>query len=405
MKILVHTHQLIMSGTVINAIELAAALRNRHGHDVVLFGSPGPLSKLVEQHRLRYIPAPAARFHPTPALIRELRNVVRLEQPDLIHAWDWWQCIDAYCAAHVPMGMPLLVTDMTMVVTRVLPKTLPTTFGTPELVDRARATGRQRVDYLPPPVDTVLNAPTVSGGAAFRAALGITEDQTVLVTVSRLASSLKGDSLLRTVSAMREIGRSAGVVLVLVGDGLLRPRLEALARKVNTELGRTAVIFAGELLDPRPAYAGADIVVGMGSSALRGMAFAKPVIVVGDDGFASQFNPETADWFLYRGMYGVGVGRPSAADLTQALGTLLQRPDQRARLGIFSRDFVDRHFSLEATSQRLHSLVLSAVDHRSPLHVTAIDMVRTASVFIRERRFLTPSCDSSPHPYTEPEAT
>ena len=39
--------------------------------------------------------------------------------------------------------------------------------------------------------------------------------------------------------------------------------------------GRTVISFAGMLVDPRAAYSAADIVVGMGSSALRAMAFAK----------------------------------------------------------------------------------------------------------------------------------
>ena len=37
MKILVFAHHLELGGTQTNAIELAAAVRDRHGHDVALF--------------------------------------------------------------------------------------------------------------------------------------------------------------------------------------------------------------------------------------------------------------------------------------------------------------------------------------------------------------------------------
>jgi len=52
----------------------------------------------------------------------------------------------------------MIVTHMMMSLTRLLPKELPTTFGTPELVDQARAAGRRRVELVLPPVDVHLNA-------------------------------------------------------------------------------------------------------------------------------------------------------------------------------------------------------------------------------------------------------
>ena len=50
--------------------------------------------------------------------------------------------------------------------------------------------------------------------------------------------------------------------------------------------GRQVVLLTGEIADPRSAYAAADVVVGQGGSALRGMAFGKPLIVVGEEGFS-----------------------------------------------------------------------------------------------------------------------
>ena len=42
MKILVFLHELVVGGTILNCIELATALRDVHGHEVVLFATPGP---------------------------------------------------------------------------------------------------------------------------------------------------------------------------------------------------------------------------------------------------------------------------------------------------------------------------------------------------------------------------
>ena len=48
MKILVFAHQLEIGGTQTNAVELSAALRDLHGHEVSLFATPGPAVKLVQ---------------------------------------------------------------------------------------------------------------------------------------------------------------------------------------------------------------------------------------------------------------------------------------------------------------------------------------------------------------------
>ena len=55
MKILVFAHRLDLGGSQVNAIELAATLRDRYGHDVVLFATPGPSVKLADEQRLRFL--------------------------------------------------------------------------------------------------------------------------------------------------------------------------------------------------------------------------------------------------------------------------------------------------------------------------------------------------------------
>ena len=68
------------------------------------------------------------------------------------------------------------------------------------------------------------------------------------------------------------------------------------------------MVLIGALRDPRPAYAASDIVLGMGGSALRGLSFAKPLVMIGERGFARLFTPETVPEFLQNGMFGIGQG-------------------------------------------------------------------------------------------------
>ncbi|HEY4283492.1 MAG TPA: glycosyltransferase family 4 protein [Chthoniobacterales bacterium] len=388
MKILVFAHQLEVGGTQVSAIQLMAALRDIHGHDVVLFATPGPAVKLAEQNGIRYLPAPDAFMHPSPARMRALREAVRREKPDLIHIWDWWQCLDAYYIEHLLMRIPVLVTDMMMILTRVLPKALHTTFGTPELVDQAKAAGRRRAQLLLPPVDVQRDAPNAVDPQSFRDRYGINDKHITLVTVSRLDQCMKAESLRRTVAAVRTLGRELPLRYVIVGDGQIRPELEHLAVETNNELGRSAVVLTGELLDPRPAYAAADIVVGMGGSALRGMAFGKPVVIVGKLGFSAPFDPQTQEFFYYKGIFGWGEGGASNEKHVGDLRSVAAQRDQFPAIGEFSRQWVLRNFALEKVSAQLEKYCCAAVAEMSQFHVAATDGLRTAAVCLRERRLL-----------------
>jgi glycosyltransferase involved in cell wall biosynthesis len=393
-KILVFAHRLEIGGTQTNAIELAAALRDSHGHDMVLFATPGPAIELAKEKRLRFLPAPDSRFHPSPARVRALREAVRRERPDLIHVWDWWQCLEAYYAVHLMMRVPMVVTDMMMHLTRVLPRELPTTFGTPELVDQAKAAGWRRATLMLPPVDVRCNAPDVVDRRLFRASYGIRDDEVTVVAVSRLSISMKLESLLGTMDAVRKLGRDQPMRYLIVGDGAARAQLSRAAEEANAHLGRRVVILTGAMVDPRPAYAAADIVVGMGGSSLRGMAFGKPVVVVGERGFSSVLNPTTAATLLYKGMYGHGDGSPIHSNVASDIGELAQDPLMRKELGAFSREFVTRHFSLEGACARLAALCAAAVEEVPGVYVSAMEGLRTAAVYLRKRGFLIPSRDA-----------
>jgi glycosyltransferase involved in cell wall biosynthesis len=405
MKIIVFAYKLVVSGTTVNSVELTAALRDCHGFDVALFATPGPLAGLVEQKRLRYYPAPEAHFHPSPARMSALRDAVRRERPEMIYAWDWPQAIDAFYGVYLPLRIPTVVTDMSMALGRMLPRSLPTTFGTPAVRDQAAAAGRRRVEVLLPPIDTDLNAPGAVDPSSFREYCGIKNGEVTLVTVSRLDEHMKSESITRTIEVTRVLGRELPVRSVIVGDGSARAALSKLADEVNAELGRPAVLLPGAMVDPRPAYAAADIVVGMGGSALRGMAFGKPVIVTGARGFSSVLNPKTADYFLYYGMYGYGDGDAADTAFVRRIRSLVEHPEEFAELGDFSRRLVLKRFSLNTVSGQLAEFCRSAASSMPTRQAVVFDALRTAAVWVRERRFIPPSGTPAIQFMPEPTAT
>lgn len=104
----------------------------------------------------------------------------------------------------------------------------------------------------------------------------------------------------------------------------------------------------------------------MGGSALRAIAFGKPLIVLGIQGFVRPLLPSTAKEFLFNGFFGTGCGdldpRPLAADIRQ----LADRPEMRSELGDFGRQLVLDRFSLMSASAKLEAVYSTAVAQTYP---------------------------------------
>jgi hypothetical protein len=122
--------------------------------------------------------------------------------------------------------------------------------------------------------------------------------------------------------------------------------------------------------------------LGMGGSALRGMAFGKPTVVLGEGGFARLFDEQSATEFLGQGFY--GVARPDApSELPEILDTLIGDSALRERVGGFSYDTVRERFSLEVMADRLDALYRAAP---APRRLPAlVDLARTVPSLVRSQ--------------------
>jgi glycosyltransferase involved in cell wall biosynthesis len=212
---------------------------------------------------------------------------------------------------------------------------------------------------LEPPIDTDKDSPEAVDGAPFRARHGVGERDLLVVAVSRLVGWLKLEGLARGIDAVGALAGRYPVRFVVVGSGTAEADLRSRAAKVNATAGREVVTVPGPMIDPREAYAAADVVLGMGGSALRGLSFGKPVVVVGENGFSELATPATVGPFLWRGYYGVGDGTPS--DLVGQLERVLADAAERASLGLWARALVERRYALSSATRRLDGFLHEAV--------------------------------------------
>jgi len=346
LRVIVYPHSMELGGSQINAIDIAGAVRDL-GHDVTVYAEDGELVERVRSLGLPFVEAARSHVRPSPGIARHLAQTARQLDADVLHGYEWPPALECFAATARRHDQAAIVTVMSMAVAPFLPAGMPLVVGTAKI--KAGLAGRRgSVDLIEPPVDTVADAPGV-GGAEFRARLQVASGVRVVVVVSRLVQELKLEGILTAIRACGRLAATHQLLLVIVGDGPARALVEDEATRANSAAGREVVRLVGALPDPRGAYDAADVVLGMGGSALRALAFAKPLIVQGERGFFEALTPTTEPLFLDQGWYGVGSDDSPRAAEDRFIGLvqpLLDDAALRRTRGDAGRVLVEDRFSL-----------------------------------------------------------
>lgn len=362
MRVLVILNSLELGGTQINAVDFAHRLRER-GIESILVGprdTAGEGLSLKDYARTRGVGIDTFEtVEGMRAQARQLRRIAHEHAVDLVHVCGMWgSARPTYWGPAVLGRRPWVQTVYEMSVTPVVHRHMPLIVGTEYLVDEL-ADRPGRTVLISPPVDLDADAPDVAAGQAFRHdnRLG---DGPLLGIVSRLDSRMKAVAIATAIEAMRDLGRP-GAGLYVVGGGDAERDLRARADAVNRELGDEVVRFLGPLADPRPAYAAADVVLGMGGSAARALAFGRPLIVQGEAGWSCLFEESSAAMLARSSFWSPDHAEHAVEDLVRITRPLLADPVRRAALGAFGRTFAQERFGLDAMSDRLAALYADAL--------------------------------------------
>jgi glycosyltransferase involved in cell wall biosynthesis len=383
-RILISLFDLSIGGSHINAIEIGSLIKRR-GHDVIVYSPGGPLRERVAELGLEYVPASAARRQrPTMGGVQQLISLVRERHIDLIHAYEWLPTLEAACGPHLRMGTPVLSTVYSVEVPRFVPRNLPMIVGYPRELDIERDRGRSRVYTVVCPVDTEENAPVAECRPA-RERFGLRADDLAAVIVSRLSPDLKREGLLSAIAAVGLVDPALNLRLLIVGDGPCREELQDAADAMNARLGREAVTLTGLLMDPREAYSAADIVLGMGTSAQKGMAFGKPVVIQGEQGYWETLSPESMPKYLHHNFYGLGDGGDGAPRLAEIIRELASDRGSWPQLGEFGRKTALAVFSNEAAADRVMAICEDVAARQESPGRRATEVLRASGLFAGSR--------------------
>ena len=368
-RVLVKVNELGLGGTQLNAVDFAAAARRRGIESVIVgYGESLPATgdsildvareRGVEVQVLQQGPRGGARDRRRRA--RELADLADALRVDLVHAYGAWSARQAYWGPCRFGRRPLVMTVYEMYVPDTVYRRPELIVGTGYLLDEQREQ-RGHTHLISPPVDLEWDRPGVAstGDLATRLA---NLDGVVVGIVSRLDQSMKAHGVGVAIEAMERLG-SERVHLVIAGDGDSAERLRAQGDAVNAALGREVVHFLGPLVDPRPVYDGADIVLGMGGSAARALGFGRPLVVVGERGWCCTFRPESAGALYRQSFWSDERVNDGTSLLVDALRPLVGDEAERQRLGTFGRQFAERNFGLEAMTDRLVDVYEAALGY------------------------------------------
>ena len=378
MRIMHISTRLILGGSQENTV-LSCEGQAEAGHDVSLvfgpiYGPEGSLRdratahggiEMVETPNLVRELAPMRDFR----CYRDLKGLIAAWEPDVVHthsskagilgraaAWK----LGVPCVIHTIHGLPFHPYEQAWRNRLYIASERWAARRCHKLVcvadamrDQALAKGIGRLDqfvtiYSGMEVEKYQN-PELSS-KEIRQALGLSSDDFVVGTVSRLAQHKGHDDVL--VALGKELRNDPAMKLLWVGDGWWRQRLEARARKMGVE---NQIIMVG-LVPPETIashIAAMDVLVhpsyreGLPRTVVQAMLGGKPVIAHDVDGTREVCLPDKTGYLI-------GVGDHDA--LRNAVLELQANPEKRVAMGRAGRDLCKDQFAATKMVEHLDKL-------------------------------------------------
>jgi len=295
------------------------------------------------------------RWHIDPALPALLREVLRNEPFDVLHAHlPHGEIYGAYALRAFPDRLLVISRHNDDRFRRWLP--MRWVFG-PSLrragriiaisqamraflVDVERADA-EKVAVVPYGLDADAFARSAHPGM-FRREIGA-KDEALVGFVGRLTRQKGVDVLLRAFARVER--KNPAARLIITGDGPDRPMLEALTQS----LGLRHAVFLGWRNDAANIMADVDLLAvpsrweGFGLVTLEAMALAKPVVASRVSALPEIVVPEET---------GLMVRAGDPGELADSIGALLADPQRAADMGRAGSDRVRREFTVERMAQR-----------------------------------------------------
>jgi len=353
-----------------------------NGNSVVFIGPENSPVLQKGAGGVQFVALPAANRNPLRDawLLRELSKIIRTRNIEVIHTFDLHSHVAGYFLSRC-CGIPVVSTICGGTIKYRYPYTRPVIVFSRELKETmTRVLGFREDEVIVEPARMYLRG--------FRSSIqelplpsypGVCTSVKKLVMIARL-SQTKVNSILHSLYAVESLARQRDdFMLVVIGasqDETVKSRIVSRINQINDSVGRTVVVHDESLSSHAAHYlASADVVIGVGRVCFEGMIFGKPVMVVGESGFAGCISPSLSDddlsaiaHYNFSGRNVLKHGLPGGGDGRQAMAQTLERllTDAMFRndTAEFGYRYVLEHYDVHAavrTYERVYSEVTGMV--------------------------------------------
>jgi glycosyltransferase involved in cell wall biosynthesis len=222
-----------------------------------------------------------------------------------------------------------------------------------EINEVFRVGRREQFAVIPLGIDLSAYASWRERRPRLRTELNMTDDDTLIGIIGRL-TEIKNHRLLLEAAAWLKKSMGSRARFVIIGDGNLRPDLEAQAQSLGLE---NNVLFLGSRDDPEDFYPALDIVAltslneGTPLTLIEAMANARPVVATSVGGVidllgapATQFDEAPGYQICERG---ISVASGDAEGFARGLARLIDDPGLCDGLGRAGLEFVTQNYAKE----------------------------------------------------------
>ena len=355
MKIIMTLMGLDIGGAETHVVELSRQLV-KIGHEVIIVAEKGTYSEpaLAAGIKLVYAPLDRRDFKSISTSYRILKNLIRKEKPDIVHAHAR---IPAFICHLVRRTVPFkFVTSAHGTYSTAFPLKLFTRWGKKTLVVSEDIKRYLKENYHIKNKNIIVSVNGVdtdrfSPDSAYESVLselGFDKSAKRIVYMSRLNDDVC-KPLFKLLDFFEEIeDKHPGLELMIIGSGNSYDKIAARAKEINIRLSRTAVALTGAITDVPRYIAAADIGIGVGRAILECMSMGKPVIVAGEEGYIGIFDRSSLDIAVETNF--TCRHRMDITDdkFRQDLLSLLDMSsEQRLTLGAYGRSIIKERYSLD----------------------------------------------------------
>ena len=354
MKILMATMALDIGGAETHIVELTKALQ-RQGHEVVIVSNGGVYVPEILASGARHYDAPLHR-----RAVGEMRkaygilkNVIRAEQPDIVHAHaripamlcgqlakrEKFPFVTSCHGVYQVSGVLRALSDWgerTLAVSEDIRDYLMKEYQIPKEHIRLTINGIDTEKFSPQTVGDDIRKEFDLGNDFVIGHVSRLDDEPALIARQLIEIAPELDQAM------------SNVRLLITGGGTAFAELQAKAEEMNRRLGRNCLVLTGPRTDIPEIMAVSDLFVGVSRAALEAMAAGKAVVLSGAQGHTGLFVPEKLNKAVDTNFC---CRTDPVAEKEQMLREILEAmslsAEKREELGLYGRDVVIRLYSVE----------------------------------------------------------